>query len=1019
MDKSKLPVVTSEKFYSTLSCEEFDPHGLLSEQIFGPVKNYRCACGNFSTEVLHHGERCPKCGILCTTNKVRFTTFAKIVLPLPVYKQKTISKNLLLKVVTKKFKRVLDPIQSDLGLSTPCYLSYIAKKDKIKLVENFDESCIYLSITGLFTLFLGISFIANFYNSKHAQKIVKTCFDNEILVTPPGTRHYFVQSIGDQSVVRRHDINDFYYQILKLVKYDWSYIETDNIVEKYIEQIRRKSKKDIIYETDELKFYDQIVCRYQYYSNQIYRTIIDELSYKEGYIRHDFLGRSIDFSSRAHIICDPSLEAHQIKICKESFIRLWYIEYQRYLFLYENVSLDWILSMIKKTEDINNCRKTKQADDFIEHFFKNSGILDRLILINRQPTLFRYGIPAVEVVGITEGNVTAVSPLFLEATNADFDGDTAALYRCHSKQGQLELHENAFFKKCVFYDHNNEPIQTLRIETMYSAYIMLSAQIDDTKDVIEIKKLQTLNESFELINELDVPVLFNNKFYSYGVVLFNKWAGFHDIVINHFMSTENISRKLIGDSVNDSQFQTRISILSRKLFWFSTVYKESLSVPLDSLNEIKPSQNTNHLLKNLPKNAIVGQHIYSALINDIYKNIPPKHTFSRLINADLGKVKKQLARMVGSIGYIADNKNIIFDDPIMNTVLNGLDEDLFFNTSYGTRKGIVDKAKVTPDSGYMERSVVLNLSPVEITEKDCGSDIGFNIYIKNVDHGKSLLNRYFYYSNEWILFEKHHIDKFIDQNVLFRSPICCKTKNFKICQKCFGEYELPTNYVGILAGQYISERLTQLSMRTFHTSGSCSIDVDNKLVNFLENYLIDIKNYSNSFELIFKIDIPEDIILTFKNNSENTFLKCDKNIIKFNNAYGLINKDVAGIVKDMDNLLSREFKNITPVDQKYQTFIESVLKTGNIYSSFIEVILCNMYVARTTDTNEEKVLRYALHENSNYKIIKKLSVKSLHRKISRLLGLLYEPNEKSICRYADDNRLPQFTNSVFENLWRE
>src|SRR6056297_2465144 len=117
MDKTNLSVVTSENFYrSTISFQEFDPHGLLSEQIFGPVKNYKCSCGYYHSRILHKNLKCPKCGVLCTSNKSRFTTFGKIILPISIYKQKKSSKNLLKKIVTKKFKRILDPMQSDLGL---------------------------------------------------------------------------------------------------------------------------------------------------------------------------------------------------------------------------------------------------------------------------------------------------------------------------------------------------------------------------------------------------------------------------------------------------------------------------------------------------------------------------------------------------------------------------------------------------------------------------------------------------------------------------------------------------------------------------------------------------------------------------------------------------------------------------------------------------------------------------------------------------------------------------------------
>lgn len=109
------------------------------------------------------------------------------------------------------------------------------------------------------------------------------------------------------------------------------------------------------------------------------------------------------------------------------------------------------------------------------------------------------------------------------------------------------------------------------------------------------------------------------------------------------------------------------------------------------------------------------------------------------------------------------------------------------------------------------------LSVMEISEDDCGCDSGLPITILNKDHLSILANKYYKEGvgdPEWKLLSGNE-SSLIGQNIIIRSPMTCKTKNFKICKKCFGEKKTRTKYVGVTAGQCITERFTQLLMRSF------------------------------------------------------------------------------------------------------------------------------------------------------------------------------------------------------------
>lgn len=132
---------------------------------------------------------------------------------------------------------------------------------------------------------------------------------------------------------------------------------------------------------------------------------------------------------------------------------------------------------------------------------------------------------------------------------------------------------------------------------------------------------------------------------------------------------------------------------------------------------------------------------------------------------------------------------------------------------------LIDKDKSVPESGYLERTLVMAMSPIEISEDDCCDSKGLQIKVIDKTHLKMLIGKYYSESNDendkkWKPFLGNETN-LINTYVYIRSPMTCKTKDFKICKKCFGEKKVRTPYVGVVAGQCITERLTQLLLRSF------------------------------------------------------------------------------------------------------------------------------------------------------------------------------------------------------------
>ncbi len=204
----------------------------------------------------------------------------------------------------------------------------------------------------------------------------------------------------------------------------------------------------------------------------------------------------------------------------------------------------------------------------------------------------------------------------------------------------------------------------------------------------------------------------------------------------------------------------------------------------------------------------------------------------------------QVRQLVGMRGLMADSQGQIIDLPIKSNFREGLSVTEYIISSYGARKGLVDTALKTADSGYLTRRLVDVAQDVIVRDLDCGTYRG--IIMAPIAEGDKtivgledrLSGRYLSEdaivedTGEVIHTKKHAVDRVAAKKLAkafkkfrVRSPLQCESQ-WGVCQKCYG-YSLTTNKVvdigeaiGIIAAQSIGEPGTQLTMRTFHTGGA-------------------------------------------------------------------------------------------------------------------------------------------------------------------------------------------------------
>nr|YP_009315546.1 RNA polymerase beta-subunit [Liagora brachyclada]SCW24204.1 RNA polymerase beta-subunit [Liagora brachyclada] len=204
----------------------------------------------------------------------------------------------------------------------------------------------------------------------------------------------------------------------------------------------------------------------------------------------------------------------------------------------------------------------------------------------------------------------------------------------------------------------------------------------------------------------------------------------------------------------------------------------------------------------------------------------------------------QVRQLVGMRGLMSDPQGQIIDLPISSNFREGLTVTDYFISSYGARKGLVDIALRTADSGYLTRRLVDVSQDVIIRETDCKTRRGILLenMVENQKHlisleqsliGRTLCDDLFDMKNQVVIAKAnqsidpsvaHHIVEAGIDKVLVRSPITCDSVG-SVCQLCYG-WNLAHGKivdlgeaVGIIAAQSIGEPGTQLTMRTFHTGG--------------------------------------------------------------------------------------------------------------------------------------------------------------------------------------------------------
>jgi len=755
--------------------------GLFCERIFGPERDWECACGKYKGTKFK-GIICDRCGVKVTHSRVRRKRMGHINLAAPVvhiWFFKAIPNRLgnLLAMKSANLEKIIyfqeyvvtDPGQTPLKtgqlFTEEDYRDATTKYGKafkaamgaeaIKaLLENLnlDEVSVQLKqaivktnskqkIKDLTKRLKIINQVKNSQNKPHWMVM------EVVPVIPPDLRPLVLL---ERDNFATSDLNDLYRRI----------INRNNRLKKLMdlnapEVIIRNEKRMLQQAVDSLM--DNGRCRRSVLgsNNRPLKSLADMIKGKQGRFRENLLGKRVDYSARSVIVVGPDLKLYQCGLPKKIALEL----YQPFIIrkLKQHGLADTIKSAKRMIE-----RRDEQVWDILEEV-----IHQHPVLLNRAPTLHRMGVQAFEPV-LVEGNAIMLHPLACRGFNADFDGDQMAVHLPLSVEAQAETYILMMTTANIFSPSNGSPMvgpsQDMVMGNYYLTYL-------ETRDAPKTETLQVFRDAFEAIMAFETGKiglqtkirvrLDNNRVITesgqvqnikiaettVGRCIFNDMlpAGmpFYNVTMSQKMLSQVISNCFeFTGSAETIDLLDRIKNLG---FKHATLAGLSfgitdLKIPLRKAEIIDQTEKrVSKIRKNYNDGVLTEGERYNQVI-DAWTNARVEVTnemmqgFKKDVKQDgtpylnpiylmsdsgaRGSVD-QIQQLAGMRALMAKPSGEIIETPIKSNFREGLSVLEYFSSTHGARKGLADTALKTANSGYLTRKLIDVAQNLIVIQRDC------------------------------------------------------------------------------------------------------------------------------------------------------------------------------------------------------------------------------------------------------------------------------------------------------------
>ncbi|MDR7867670.1 MAG: DNA-directed RNA polymerase subunit beta' [Sporomusaceae bacterium] len=755
--------------YRTLKPER---EGLFCEKIFGPTRDWECHCGKYK-RIRYKGIVCDRCGVEVTRSKVRRDRMGHIELAAPVshiwyFKGIPSRMGLILDISPRALEKVLyfaSYIVLDPG-DTPLMKKQLLTENEYRdYREKYGHA---------FKVGMGAEAIKRLLDELDLEKLSREL--RQELREVSGQRK--VRAIRRLEVVEafRKSGNDPSWMILDvvpvippelrpMVQLDGGRFATSDLNDLYRRVINRNNRlkrlldlgaPDIIVRNEKRMLQEAVDALIDNGrrgrpvtgpGNRPLKSLSDMLKGKQGRFRQNLLGKRVDYSGRSVIVVGPELKLHQCGLPKEMALELF---------------KPFVMKKLVNAGHAHNIKSAKrmvervrpEVWDVLEEVIK-----EHPVLLNRAPTLHRLGIQAFEPV-LSEGRAIKIHPLVCTAYNADFDGDQMAVHVPLSAEAQAEARLLMLSAHNILSTKDGKPVATPTQDMVLGSYYLT---IEKEGGLGEGRVFANANEAQLAYHhkELDLQAKITVRYPEHGRV--NTTVGriiFSEALppeLRHFHQKDGewhlgglMDKKQLGKLVADcyrryGTGKTAAVLDGVKKLGFSFACRAGITI---AISDIKIPEAKKDILaktetqvdlidKQYRRGLITEDERYKKII-DMWSKATDDVTTALMTSLDRfnpvymmatsgarGNIQ-QIRQLAGMRGLMADPSGRIIDLPIKANFREGLTVLEYFISTHGARKGLVDTALRTADSGYLTRRLVDVAQDVIVREDDCDI-VGINL----------------------------------------------------------------------------------------------------------------------------------------------------------------------------------------------------------------------------------------------------------------------------------------------------
>ncbi len=906
--------------------------GLFDERIFGPEKDYECACGKYK-RIRYKGVVCDRCGVEVTKSQVRRERMGHIKLATPVSHiwflrgvpsrmglvlnkssqqlEKVIyfSSYIITKVNDEARNSILEQVESEFNQKVKKEKTEAKKNELRQLKEKVNaevleikplriiSEIVYhdlsLKYGEMFEVGTGAEVIKELFITTDLQKTVdeliiesqeatlltkkkvlrrlklfqgmlkakirpEWMFIDVLPVLPPDLRP-MVQLDGGRYA--SSDLNDLYRRVINRnnrLKYLLE-ISAPGVIVRNEKRMLQEAVDALI--DNEMR--KGITTTATTGGKRLLKSLAAMLAGKQGRFRQNLLGKRVDYSGRSVIAVGPELKFSQCGLPKTLALEIF---------------KPFVIKRILDKELAYNIRgasriieeKTPEVWAILEEIVK-----DKVVLLNRAPTLHRLGIQAFHPI-LTEGETIKLHPLACEAFNADFDGDQMAVYLPLSEEAQKEAREIMLSSVNLLRPATGLPVIGPFRDIVLGCYLMTKMKDEPNTKPEDIKTYSSIVEAtmaYEngfvgLNKKIRVPDPKSKDCQlietCVGRLIVNSNLPDSYPYVNKLIDNKGL-KVIVRDIITKYPGQESIDVVDKiKDMGFEYCTLSGISWGMDDLIVPKEKKQLINeaelavekielnykkgLLSHEEKSSqkILIWHAVKSKLEVLLKTtLPEDGPVLSIINAGARGTWAQPVQMAGMKGLVNNPAGDIIELPIKSSFVEGFNILECFISTHGARKGTADTALRTSSAGYLTRRLVDVAHDVITFDEDCEDKKGIRVLRKDADeigqdfafkligrvcsedvvNGKNTIVK----KGDIISWQQaNQITKDEIPGVLVRSPLSCISIR-GVCQKCYGldlsknQLIKPGEAVGIVAAQAIGEPGTQLTLRTHHLGGVAGV----------------------------------------------------------------------------------------------------------------------------------------------------------------------------------------------------